>query len=285
MATVVREVTNQIGEDVDAICDQEGNPLENIPISYQLVDANGTPIDTFDAITGELVTSKITTVYTNAVGKHTASLWPNDRGVTATQYLCIVGSAGTAPVKATLNEGDLSPVRWIDFIANGIPITPAELLVIYQHLANDSIHFEDTTEAVTPQMRVAGAWTPYTAPAAGTNNIGYLNLPYNSQSADYTTVLTDRAKCLYHPSTDATARQFSIAEVGTGGAKVPFTTGDTLTFQNENGAGVITIHSVTTVMRMVGSGATGDRTLAANGLATAILKPNGEWSISGTGLT
>lgn len=142
MATVVREITNQIGEDIDAICDQEGNPLEGIAISYQLVDANGTPIDTFDALTGELVTSKITTVYTNAAGRHSATLWPNDRGVITTQYLCTPGVAGMAPFKSTLNSGDLSPVRWINFVANGIPITAGELLVIYQHLANSIIHRE-----------------------------------------------------------------------------------------------------------------------------------------------
>jgi hypothetical protein len=38
-------------------------------------------------------------------------------------------------------------------------------------------------------------------------------------------------------------------------------------------------------MRLAGAGTTGSRTLAANGVATAIKITSTEWIISGTGLT
>jgi len=38
-------------------------------------------------------------------------------------------------------------------------------------------------------------------------------------------------------------------------------------------------------MRLAGAGTTGNRTLAANGVATAIKITSTEWIISGTGLT
>jgi hypothetical protein len=38
-------------------------------------------------------------------------------------------------------------------------------------------------------------------------------------------------------------------------------------------------------MRLAGAGTTGSRTLAANGIATAIKLTSTEWIISGTGLT
>lgn len=43
-----------------------------------------------------------------------------------------------------------------------------------------------------------------------TQNIGYLNIPQNSQSAAYTTVLADSGKHIYHPSADTTARIWTI---------------------------------------------------------------------------
>ena len=41
----------------------------------------------------------------------------------------------------------------------------------------------------------------------------------------------------------------------------------------------------TDTMRLAGSGLTGSRTLAANGVATALKLTSTEWIISGTGLT
>ena len=58
-----------------------------------------------------------------------------------------------------------------------------------------------------------------------------------------------------------------------------------LTFVNQNAGGVITIHVNTDTIRLAGAGTTGDRTLAANGIATAIKVATTEWLISGTGIT
>jgi hypothetical protein len=102
----------------------------------------------------------------------------------------------------------------------------------------------------------------------------------NSQSANYTTVLTDAGKHLLHPSADVTARTFTIA----GNATVPYLIGTTLTFINQNAGGVITIACADT-MRLAGPGTTGNRTLAANGIATAIKIAPTEWFINGTNLT
>jgi hypothetical protein len=40
----------------------------------------------------------------------------------------------------------------------------------------------------------------------GTNGVGYINIPQNSQSAAYTLVAADAGKHIFHPSTDANAR-------------------------------------------------------------------------------
>ena len=133
----------------------------------------------------------------------------------------------------------------------------------------------------------AVAGTDYLTPAAiGTTVQAYdaklfAGLPQNSNSAAYTTVLSDANKHILHPSADTTARTFTIDS----NANVAYPIGTTLTFVNQNGAGVITIAITSDTMRLAGAGTTGSRTLAANGVATALKIASTEWIISGTGLT
>lgn len=115
----------------------------------------------------------------------------------------------------------------------------------------------------------------------GTNYIGYRNIPQNSKSAAYTLVAGDAGMHIFHPSADTTARTFTIPA----NASVDYPIGTALTFINQSGAGVITIAITSDTMRLAGAGTTGNRTLAANGVATAIKVTSTEWIISGTGLT
>ena len=111
--------------------------------------------------------------------------------------------------------------------------------------------------------------------------LGFLNIPQNSRSAAYTLVISDAGKHILHPSADTTARTFTIPANGS----VAFPVGTAVTFINQNGAGVITIAITTDTMRLAGAGTTGSRTLAANGIATAVKVTSTEWIISGVGLT
>jgi hypothetical protein len=107
------------------------------------------------------------------------------------------------------------------------------------------------------------------------------SIPQNSQSAAYTLVATDANKHILHPSADTSARTFTIPA----NSSVPYAIGTAITFVNQNGAGVVTIAITTNTMRLAGAGTTGSRTLAANGVATALKLTSTEWIISGTGLT
>lgn len=106
-------------------------------------------------------------------------------------------------------------------------------------------------------------------------------VPQNSQSAAYTLVLADAGKHILHPSADTTARTFTLPA----NSSVAYPIGTAVTFVNQNGAGVVTIAITTDTMRLAGAGTTGSRTLAANGIATALKLTATEWIISGTGLT
>ena len=117
--------------------------------------------------------------------------------------------------------------------------------------------------------------------ADGTNAVGTRNIPQNSQSTAYTLVLSDAGKHILHPSADTTARTMTIPA----NSSVAYPIGTALTFVNQASAGVMTIAITTDTMRLAGAGTTGSRTLAANGIATALKVTSTEWIISGTGLT
>jgi hypothetical protein len=108
-----------------------------------------------------------------------------------------------------------------------------------------------------------------------------VGVPQNSQSTAYTLVLSDANKHILHPSADTTARIITIPA----NSSVAFPVGTAVTFINQNAAGVMTIAITTDTMRLAGAGTTGSRTLAANGMATALKITSTEWIISGTGLT
>lgn len=127
---------------------------------------------------------------------------------------------------------------------------------------------------------LSGAKLQVTGAIKATSYLG-LNLPQNSQSANYTAVAGDSGKHLLHPSADTTARTFTIPD----NATVPYAIGTQLHFVNQDSAGTMTIAITNDTMRLAGSGATGSRTLAANGIATAVKLTATEWLIHGTNLT
>lgn len=117
--------------------------------------------------------------------------------------------------------------------------------------------------------------------ADGSSRVGFRDIPQNSKSAAYTLVAEDAGEHIYHPSSDTTARTWTIPA----NTSVPFPIGTAITFINGATAGVITIAITSDTMRLAGIGATGSRTLAASGVATAIKVTTTEWIISGSGLT
>jgi hypothetical protein len=114
----------------------------------------------------------------------------------------------------------------------------------------------------------------------GTDAVGFRNIPQNSQSAAYTLVLADAGKHIFHPSTDANARTFTIPA----NSSVAYPIGTAITFINMTSQ-VVTIAITTDTMYLSSAGTTGSRSLAQYGSATAIKMTSTTWLISGSGLT
>lgn len=105
------------------------------------------------------------------------------------------------------------------------------------------------------------------------------DIPQNLKNEAYGIVALDGGKHIYHSS--GSPHTYTIPS----NASNPLAIGTAVTFVNGNGAGVLSITITSDTMRLAGTGTTGTRTLAANGVATAIKISSTEWIISGTGLT
>jgi hypothetical protein len=133
---------------------------------------------------------------------------------------------------------------------------------------------------VTPILGTPTSGNLSNCTADGTDSVGFKNIPVNSQSAAYTAVLADAGKVIFHPSTDANARTFTIPANGS----VAYPIGTAITFINMTSQ-VVTIAITTDTMYLSAAGTTGSRSLAQYGSATAIKMTSTTWLISGSGLT
>lgn len=100
----------------------------------------------------------------------------------------------------------------------------------------------------------------------------------NVQNVNYTFALTDVGKHVLHPSTDATARTFTIPA----NASVAFQVGSAITVVNQTNAGTVTIAITSGTLTSMGSAATGSRTLPAGNIATLLKISATAWVITGS---
>jgi hypothetical protein len=140
--------------------------------------------------------------------------------------------------------------------------------------------FATSPTLVTPILGTPTSGTLSNCTVDGTDAVGFRNIPVNSQSAAYTAVLADSGKVIFHPSTDANARTFTIPA----NSSVAYPIGTAITFINMTAA-VVTIAITTDTMYLSSAGTTGSRSLAQYGSATAIKMTSTTWLISGSGLT
>jgi hypothetical protein len=157
--------------------------------------------------------------------------------------------------------------------------------------AGDSVRYEQvlllaggtmtgSVTLVTPVLGTPSSGTLSSCTVDGTNGVGYINIPQNSQSAAYTLVAADAGKHIFHPSTDANARTFTIPANGS----VAYPIGTAISFVNMTSQ-VVSIAITTDTMYLAGTGTTGTRSLAQYGTATALKIDSDKWIISGAGLT
>jgi hypothetical protein len=162
----------------------------------------------------------------------------------------------------------------------GTPSSANLAAAVTGETGSGALVFATSPTLVTPVLGTPTSGNLTNCTADGTDSVGFKNIPVNSQSAAYTAVLADAGKVIFHPSTDANARTFTIPANGS----VAYPVGTAITFINMTSQAV-TIAITTDTMYLSSAGTTGSRTLAQYGSATAIKMTSTTWLISGSGLT
>ena len=162
----------------------------------------------------------------------------------------------------------------------GTPSSANLASAVTDETGTGALVFATSPTLTTPVLGTPTSGTLSNCTVDGTNKVGYLNIPQNSQSAAYTLVLADAGKHIFHPVGDNNARTFTIPA----NSSVAYPIGTAITFINMAVANV-TIAITTDTLVLSSAGTTGSRTLATNGSATCIKITSTSWLISGSGLT
>jgi hypothetical protein len=114
--------------------------------------------------------------------------------------------------------------------------------------------------------------------ASTVKSVGYLGLPQSATATSGTLAMSDAGKHIY---VTTNGQAISIPD----NSLVAYPIGTTLTFIAGPSATTVLIVINQDTLRLAGSSSTGTRTLAANGMATAVKVASTLWYINGIGLT
>jgi hypothetical protein len=250
-----------------------GALIRLVPMMQQVVNVAGTAVAAATSSLGGAATnSTSTTSLSIATGSKSLTLVESGKAYTIGQYVIIASTAsptnymvgqvtsfsGTSlVVNVTVINGSGTIAAWsisVTAVANYLPLAGGTMTGAITFAAGQTVD--------------------------GTNKIGYINIPQNSQSAAYTLVAADAGKHIFHPSTDANARTFTIPA----NSSVAYPIGTAISFVNMTSQ-VVSIAITTDTMYLAGTGTTGTRSLAQYGTATALKMTSTTWIISGAGLT
>lgn len=117
-----------------------------------------------------------------------------------------------------------------------------------------------------------------TTPNTSAEEYGFKGIPVTDLGSGATLAITDAARCFRY--TGGSGQTITIPA----NASVAYPVGTAITFANAGSASV-SIAITTDTMTLAGTSSTGTRTLAQNGLATALKLSSTTWMIQGSGLS
>jgi hypothetical protein len=193
---------------------------------------------------------------------------PNTASTTTFTLPAADGTAGQAMV--TNGSGTLS-LSTLAVTGGGTGVTTST--------GSGSVVLSTSPTLVTPVLGTPTSGTLSGCTVDGTDSVGFRNIPQNAQTGNYTMVLADSGKHIFHAS-GAGAATYTIPA----NSSVAYPIGTAITFINLSTT-AISIAITTDTMYLSTAGTTGTRSLAQYGSATAIKITSTNWLISGSGLT
>jgi len=229
---------------------------------------------TLNADTSGFVTLSVATTVTSYTFQWPSAA-PASNGALLSATTGGVGSWTTNTFPSTAAAGTVLAA----LTANTITATSAPVLGIAGTTAGTlTLSGATSGTAVLQTAAAAGSGYTWTLTNAGVNaNVGFLEVPQVSKTANYTTVLSDSGKHIYANGTSITVTIDSNNNVA-------YPVGTVLTFVNINSTS-LSIAITSDTMYLAGTGTTGTRTLVQYGIATAIKLTSTTWLISGSGLS
>jgi hypothetical protein len=129
--------------------------------------------------------------------------------------------------------------------------------------------------AMTGDLTEMGAASTVKDPGGSAHKVGYRHIPQNAQNSAYVLALGDAGK---HVA--ITSGGITVPTNGT----VAFEIGTAITIVNNSAADQTITEASGVTLRRAGTAGTGNRSLAARGLATLLKIGTNEWYVSGAGL-
>jgi hypothetical protein len=162
-------------------------------------------------------------------------------------------------------------------VTNATTATTANALATGNNYQVNSLGVGTAASGTTGQVAHAGdAYYTSAVSPTSTLSIGFRGIPQNSQAGGYTCVLADAGQHILCNG--------AVTITIPANASVAYPIGTTLTFVN-NQAASSSIAITTDTMYLANSTNTSTRTLAQNGVATAVKITSTSWIISGMGLS
>lgn len=234
----------------------------------QVISTNGSGVLSFAAASTGTVTSV-------ALSGGTTGLTVSGSPITTSGTITLAGTLAVANGGTGITSFGAGVATFL-----GTPSSANLAAAVTDETGTGALVFATSPALVTPVLGTPTSGTLSNCTVDGTTSVGFRTIPQNSQSADYTLVLDDSGRHIFHPVADNNARTFTIPA----NSSVAFPVGTAVTFINMAVASV-TIAITTDTLTLSSAGTSGSRTLATNGSATCVKITSTQWLISGSGLT